>query len=297
MIDHPVAKPVQTDPPVWADMVSLSKPRITLLNMITAAGGMVLAPGTPSLAAMVAMLCGTGLMVGAANALNMYLERDIDRRMARTKKRPLPTGRLSPRAALLVGVGQAVIATPLLSFALNPLTGVIGVLALVAYVMVYTPLKQRTSHATFIGAFPGAAPALIGWTAQTGSIGIGGLVVFAVIVIWQMPHFHAIALFRKKDYVRAGLKVLPDRVGDAATRRVIVCYLGGQLLLSVALYPLGVAGMWYLVTAALLGVAYFGYGLRGLSAAAGPRWARRLFLGSLVYLPVLFAVLVADGLL
>lgn len=288
---------MREQPGLWADMVSLSKPRITLLNMITAAGGMALAPGTPTLAGMVAMLVGTGLMVGAANALNMYLERDIDRRMARTKNRPLPMGRLSPRLALLVGVGQAVIAAPLLSFALNPLTGLLGVLALVAYVMIYTPLKQRTSHATFIGAFPGAAPALIGWTAQTGSVGLGGLVVFAVIVIWQMPHFHAIALFRQKDYVRAGLKVLPARIGDAATRRVIVCYLGGQLLLSVALFPLGVAGAWYLATAVLLGVAYFGYGLLGLSRGAGPRWARRLFLGSLVYLPVLFAVLVADGLL
>jgi heme o synthase len=279
-----------------SDLIALTKPRIMAMSLLTAVAGLALAPASvsPGLAALA--LLGTALIVGAANTLNMYLERDVDCLMARTKTRPLPAGRLAPQVALYFGVAQALISVPLLTFGVNPLTGLLGVLALFAYVMLYTPLKRRTTAATVIGAFPGAAPALMGWTAATGAVDLAGLAVFGVLLIWQVPHFHAIAMFRRKDYHRAGLKILPVEVGDAATCRTIAAYTVIQVALSLALVPLGVAGAAYLATAVILGVAYLGYALVGLLPGAGtPRWARNLFFASIVYLPVLYGVLVVDG--
>ena len=239
-------------------------------------------------------MLGTALIVGAANTLNMYLERDIDCLMARTRKRPLPDGRMAPGHALAFGLAQSALAVPILSFAVHPLTGLLGVIALLSYVMLYTPLKQRTTVATLIGSVPGAMPPLLGWTAATGALDAGGLALFGVLFVWQIPHFHAIAMFRRKDYDRAGLKILPTTRGEATTRLAIVFYLGVQVQLTLLLTPLGVAGPWYLLVAALLGGAYFVYGASGL-ASGGPRWARNLFLLSVLYLPLLMAALVLDG--
>lgn len=280
--------------PALADIVALTKPRIMTMALLTAAGSMVLAPGAPSLAACLALMAGTGLIVGAANTLNMYLERDVDCLMSRTRRRPLPAGRMEPPLALVFGILQAVVAVPVLTFALNPLTGMLGVIALLSYVMLYTPLKQRTTLATLIGAFPGAAPVLMGWTAVTGAIDLPSLAVFGVLFLWQIPHFHAIAMFRHKEYGRAGLKTLPGERGAAATRRQIVFYLALQVAVSLSLYPLGVAGLGYQVVAAVLGLGYLAYGVAGLRQG-GPRWAKRLFLASLAYLPLLFIALVLDG--
>lgn len=277
------------------DAVSLTKPRIMTMALLTAVGGLSLAPGAPAVSVWLALMIGTGLIVGAANTLNMYLERDIDCMMSRTKNRPLPAGRLDPGFALGFGVLQAFVAVPVLTFALNPLTGMLGVIALLSYAMLYTPLKQRTTLATIIGAAPGAMPALMGWTAATGVIDAGGLAVFGLLFVWQIPHFHAIALFRHKEYARAGLKTVPGERGERAAQRTIVSYLVVQLAVSMTLYPLGVAGRWYLVTALVGGLAYLAYGFVGLRQGAGPRWAKRLFLVSIVYLPVLFVVLVLNG--
>jgi protoheme IX farnesyltransferase len=168
------------------------------------------------------------------------------------------------------------------------------VVAFLSYVCLYTPLKQRTTIATLIGSVPGAMPPLLGWTAATGSLDPGGLALFGVMFLWQIPHFHAIALFRRKEYDRAGLKILPTVRGVATTRVAIVLYLAIQVQLSLLLTPLGVAGRWYLLTAALTGGGYFLYALSGV-ASGGPRWARNLFLLSILYLPVLFTALVLDG--
>jgi heme o synthase len=277
------------------DAVALTKPRITLMALLTAVGGLSLAPGAPAVHTWLALMIGTGLIVGAASTLNMYLERDIDCLMSRTMNRPLPAGRMDPGFALGFGVLQAFLAVPVLTFALNPLTGLLGVIALLSYAMLYTPLKQRTTVATLIGAAPGAMPALMGWTAATGSIDAGGLAVFGFLFLWQIPHFHAIALFRHKEYARAGLKTVPGERGTRAARHSIVAYLALQIAVSLSLYPLGVAGHWYLITAVLAGAAYMAYGLVGLRSDAGPRWAKRLFLISIAYLPVLFVVLVLNG--
>ncbi|ACY13142.1 heme o synthase [Haliangium ochraceum] len=281
--------------PSLADAVALMKPNIMLMALLTAAGGMSLAPGAARPVTWLALMLGTALIVGAANTLNMYLERDLDCLMARTKNRPLPAGRMAPNFALVVGVIQAFIAAPILTFAINPLTGLLGVIALICYVMMYTPLKQRTTLATLIGSVPGAMPALMGWTAITGGIDVRGLAVFGVLFLWQMPHFHAIAMFRRKDYDRAGLKTVPGELGESAARWRIAIYLVAQVALSLVLYPLGVTGVVYLIVAILSGAAYLGYGLLGLATRGGPRWARRLFFASILYLPVLFTAMVFDG--
>lgn len=281
--------------PSLSDLVALMKPRIMIMALLTAAAGMSLAPGVPSPGAWIALFVGTGLIVGAANTLNMYLERDIDCLMSRTKNRPLPAGRMDPRIALGFGLAQALISVPVLTFVLDPLTGLLGVIALIGYVMLYTPLKQRTALATVIGAVPGAMPPLMGWTAATGSIGAGGLAVFGVLLFWQIPHFHAIALFRGKEYARAGFKTVPGVLGEGAARREIAFYLVLQVAVSLMLYPLGVAGAVYVVVAAAAGAAYLVYGLHGLLTDGGPRWAKRLFLASIAYLPIVYTVLVVNG--
>jgi protoheme IX farnesyltransferase len=281
--------------PSLSDAVALMKPSIMVMALLTAAGGMSLAPGEPMVGLWLALVIGVALIVGAANTLNMYLERDIDCLMTRTKDRPLPAGRMEPGFALALGVAQAFVAVPILTFTVNPLTGMLGVIALICYVMLYTPLKQRTTLATLIGSVPGAMPALMGWTAMTGTIDVRGLAVFGVLFLWQMPHFHAIALFRQKDYVRAGLKTVPAERGEASARRQIAGYLVLQVAVSLLLYPLEVAGLGYAVVAAVTGVAYLAYGLAGLFADVGPRWARRLFLASILYLPILFTAMVIDG--
>jgi protoheme IX farnesyltransferase len=155
-------------------------------------------------------------------------------------------------------------------------------------------MKQRSHWATWIGAVPGALPALMGWTAATGRIELGGLAVFGVLLFWQIPHFHAIALYRQRDYDAAGLKTLPSTHGVAAARHHIVGYLAVQVAVSLALWPLGVAGLPYHITAIALGATVLVQGARGFHAG-GARWARGVFLTSIVYLPVLFAVMVLDG--
>jgi heme o synthase len=275
------------------DLIALVKPRILTMALLTAAGAMSLAPGEVPSGRALWLLVGTALIVGSANTLNMWLERDIDCLMARTRNRPLPQHRLAPRTALVFGGLQGALSLPALAM-VNPVTAALGLVALVLYVGVYTPMKQRSHWATWIGAVPGALPALMGWTAATGRVQLGGLAVFGVLFFWQIPHFHAIALYRQRDYDAAGLKTLPGTHGAAAARRHIVGYLAVQVAVSLALVPLGVAGLPYLVTAAVLGAAVLIQGASGL-ASGTPRWARTVFVASIVYLPVLFAVMVLDG--
>jgi protoheme IX farnesyltransferase len=277
------------------DLIALTKPRITVFALITAAGGVALAPGAPAPQLWLPLMIGTALIVGAANTLNMYLERELDCRMARTKNRPLPAGRMAPEIALVFGLVLAAISVPILSLAVNPMTAVLGLTALVAYVMMYTPLKQRSTLSLLVGSVPGAMPVLMGWSAVTGGVEAGGLAIFGVMFLWQIPHFHAISLFRSKDYHRAGHKILPVEHSEAATRRSILLYLAAQVQLSLLLFPMNVAGTVYVAVAAVLGTMYFGYGLWGVVRGEGPRWAKRLFLMSLIYLPVLFAAMVLDG--
>jgi heme o synthase len=213
--------------------------------------------------------------------------------MARTRRRPLPGGRLDPRAALAFGVGQALVAVPLLTFGANALTGLLGAVALVLYVLVYTPMKRWSIHALLVGAIPGAMPPLLGFAARSGSLSLGAVALFGVIFFWQIPHFLAIAMFRHDDYQAAGLKVMPVERGAEATRRAIVVTLVLQVLVTLALVPIGLGGGLYLAGAALLGALMLGVGVYGLVRGGGASWARGVFLASIVYLPILFGLLVA----
>lgn len=276
-----------------SDLLALVKPQIMLMSLLTAAGAISLAPGTAPLATTLWLLAGTALIVGAANTLNMWLERDIDCLMSRTKNRPLPQRRLEANTALWFGAIQGALSLPVLAM-VNAVTAALGLLALILYVGVYTPMKQRSHWAVWVGGVPGAMPALMGWTAATGRVELAGLAVFGVLFFWQVPHFHAIAMYRQREYDAAGLKTLPGSRGETAARREIGVYLVVQVAVSLALVPLGVAGIPYLITASVLGALVLVQASTGIRAG-GAKWARNVFLASIVYLPVLFAVMVLDG--
>lgn len=229
----------------WADVVTLVKPRITLLTLITAAAGIYIAPGAMSFDKLLITLLATACLVGGANALNMFLERDVDLLMTRTQDRPLPGGRLSPDFVMGFGAVLIGIAIPLFSFFVNPLTGALGVLSLASYVLFYTPLKRKSSLALWVGAVPGAMPPLLGWTAATNGVGWPGLILFGIIFFWQIPHFLAIGIFRKDEYARAGFKILTLQKPTREILWNMVIYAAVLIPLSISLVPLGFAGYWY----------------------------------------------------
>ena len=224
----------------------------------------------------------------------MYFERDFDRLMARTKKRPLPAGRLGASAALVFGAILGLIAIPLLAWGVNLLTAGLALLALVSYVWIYTPLKRRSPLALLVGAIPGAIPPLLGWTAVTGSLGTPGVVLFAILFLWQIPHFLAIAICYRRDYERAGIQIFPAVYGEESAKRQAFVYTVGLLVASLLLVPLKVAGVLYFATAIGLGGWFIWVCLRGMTPSAGPGWARQLFIVSLIYLPALGVGLIID---
>lgn len=288
------------------DIVALTKPRITFMVVVTFAGGAWLAPvpgaegvraayARPNWLPVLIALIGTTLIVSAANALNMYWERDIDGLMERTKGRPLPQGRMEPQLALTVGAALAGAAVPLLYVGGNALTCALGVAAFVLYVFAYTPLKRRTWLALFVGAVPGALPPLMGWTTVANRIDASGLALFAVLFLWQIPHFLAIAIFRETDYLGAGFRILSYQQHPRRARLVIAVFTLLLVAVTFMLPPLGVAGRPFLVAAALLGGFFTARALAGYSGAVGARaWARSVFFASIVYLTLLFIALAID---
>jgi len=278
-----------------SDLMALAKPRITALVVFTTAIGLWLAPHGLRPLTIALTLVGTVLIVAAANVLNMYLERDTDALMARTMNRPLPAHRMDPGIALRFGVALAAVSVPLLTFAVGALPGLLASIALVSYVLLYTPMKRQTATSLLVGALPGAIPPLIGWTAATERLDLPGVLLFAVMFLWQVPHFLAITLFRKEEYARAGLVVQPNEPGgEREARANIVRYTVALVAVSLLFVPLGVGRGAYLAVALMIGAVFLGYAIAGLRQGAGRRWARNLFLLSLLYLPVLFGALVID---
>jgi heme o synthase len=273
----------------------LSKPRLSALVVLTTTGGLWLAPGRISVARALVTVLGTAAVVGAANALNCYFERDTDALMRRTRERPLPAGRLDPLVALAGGILVPAFALPLLALVAGRLTAWLALLALVSYVAVYTPLKRRSSLALFVGTLPGAIPPLMGWTAVTGRLDPGGLALFALLFAWQLPHFLAISIYLAEDYARGGMKVFALVHGEPVTRR----WIAGTslLLLPASLLPvaLGLAGWLYGAVAVLASLAFVALALTGLRSLPPPRWARTVFLATLAYLTVLMAALLAGA--
>lgn len=273
------------------DIILLSKPRLSTLVMITATGGMWLAPGSIRPARALLAVLATAAVVGAANALNCYMERDLDARMRRTRDRPLPAGRLDPVVAVALGLFAPVLAIPILTLSAGRLPAALAVAAITSYVLVYTPLKRRTPLALFVGAVPGAIPPALGWATVTGRLDAGALALFALLFAWQLPHFLAVSLYLEDDYARAGLPVFARAHGEAATRWAI---LGSTALLVAVSFLPAVAGVVrpaYGWAAGALGAALLTHAALGLRGRGS--WARGYFLGTLVYLTALFGVLAA----
>jgi protoheme IX farnesyltransferase len=279
----------------FADLVTLTKPRLNLLVLVTTLAGLYLAsPEGVPLAILLHTLVGTAFVAGGAAALNMAWERETDAAMRRTRARPVPAGRMSSTKGAVVGAVLSSVGLAELSAGVNPVAAGVAALTLVSYVLVYTPLKRRTSLATLIGAVPGALPPVIGWAAATGTVGVPALVLFGIVFFWQMPHFLAIAWIYRDDYTTAGIPLLPVLEPDGR-RTGVQALLYAAALWPVSLLPVVVrlAGAPYGVIATVLGfgfIALTGRFARDRSLTT----ARQLFLGSILYLPLLWGALVVD---
>jgi protoheme IX farnesyltransferase len=290
------AQPKSPRPPVGA-YVKLTKPRIVVLLLITTVPAMVLADrGVPSLWLIVATLFGGTLSAGGANAINQYLDRDIDEIMLRTRRRPLPSRRIEPRNALLFGLALGVAGFAFLWITVNLLSAALATAAMAFYVLVYTLwLKRRSPQNIVIGGAAGAVPALVGWSAVTGRIGWPAVVLFLIVFVWTPPHFWALSLRYRRDYAAAGVPMLPVVAGEEETRRQIAWYSVGLVGISLTLVPVAHMGFVYLVAALVLGARFVSGALR-LRRRPTPAGAMALFRFSLVYLAVLFAAVAADTL-
>lgn len=278
-----------------ADYAALTKPRITAMVMVTAGVGYYLgAVGGADLVGLVQLLVGTALSAAGASALNQFMERDVDARMVRTRDRPLPAGRLAPGEALALGTALALGGVAYLALTTHPLTAALSALTVASYVAVYTPLKRISTLNTIAGAVPGALPPLGGWVAARGVADLGGVVLFAVLFLWQLPHFLAIAWLYRHEYARAGLQMLPgvDPEGRLTGRQVLVWTAA---LVPASLMPtaVGVAGAAYFFGALVLGAAFLGFAFR-FARTRTSEAARALLLYSVIYLPALMALMAVD---
>lgn len=280
------------------DLVELTKPGITLMVVLTAGLGFLLArEGELPWVLLLHTLLGTGLVSAGASALNHVLERETDARMRRTAERPIPAGRLDAEVGLLFGVGLAIVGLAELAFAVNLLTALLGAVALAGYVFAYTPLKRVSSLNTVVGAVPGAIPPMMGWAAVRDELDLAAWALFAILFLWQMPHFLAIAWLCRADYASAGFPMLTVRDPEGVrTARQVVLY--GAALVPASLFPavLGLLGAPYFAGGLALSLAYLACGLafsRHRTTAA----ARRLMFASILYLPALLGVILLDRLL
>jgi protoheme IX farnesyltransferase len=275
--------------------LELTKPRITFLITLTSAAGFALgSQGGVNYVSMASALFGIALLSSGIATLNQYIERDLDGLMRRTATRPLPTGKLLPWEALAFGVALTAVAELYLLIFVNPLSALLGLTVIAGYLFAYTPLKTRTSLSTLVGAFPGAVPPLIGWTAARGSLSIEGWVLFAILFLWQFPHFLAIAWMYREDYGRAGILMLPvvEPDGRVTAQQIVVYTL---MLIPVSLLPtvLGMSGKVYFYGAIVLGLAFLYSSVRAAFSLSRQQ-ARRLLLASVLYLPLLFILMVLN---
>jgi len=286
------------------DYIELTKPRITwLILMSTGIGYFYGLPAAANwweflksipLLSLLHTVIGTGLIASGTAALNQWYERDADRKMRRTAMRPLPTGKMSARNAMLFGIGLSIAGFLELWLGVNLLAAAIGGFTLGSYLFIYTPMKQRTWWSTTVGAFPGAMPPMIGFAAAAGTITPESWVLFAILFLWQFPHFYAIAWMYKEDYARAGIRMLPVVEPDGrSTARQIVMY--GMALIPVSLAPslLGMTGRLYLAGALLLGLWFLYSGVRVAIDRTALR-ARAVLIVSVLYLPLIYGLMLID---
>ncbi len=278
----------------FADYVAIAKPRLNVLVVATAAAGYYLGDaGDAGWTRATSAIAGTALVAAGASALNQVLERHTDRLMERTRQRPLADGRLGVREAVVFAAAVSTIGLAWLALGANLLSAFVAFATLVTYIGIYTPLKPITSFATVVGAVPGALPPMIGWAAATGDLSREAWVLFGIVFLWQMPHFLAIAWLYREDYARAGFPLLPVTEPDGhSTARQVLAY--GAVLIPVSLVPtaIGLANPIYFAGALVLGVTYLLLGARfALRRERGN--ALRLFIGSIVYLPLIWALMLA----
>ncbi|HEX4738491.1 MAG TPA: heme o synthase [Allosphingosinicella sp.] len=288
-------------PADWRDFLALTKPRVMSLVVFTGLAGLLIAPAplNPVLG-FTAILC-IALGAGAAAALNMWYEADLDAKMKRTAKRPLPAGRMDRQSALHFGVGLAFFSVILMELATNRMAAAILAISILFYVLVYTIwLKRRTPQNIVIGGAAGAFPPVIGWAAATGQVGLLPALLFALIFLWTPPHFWALSLFVRSDYEAAGVPMLPVVAGIKTTRRQIFLYSLPMAAVAVAPWPLGLAGAFYGALASALSLVFLAMALQVcLSRTAEPaamKAEKRLFAFSILYLFAIFGALVADRL-
>jgi protoheme IX farnesyltransferase len=290
-----VAPMVRARRRVLTDLVSLTKPRVVLMILVTTVVGYYVGlTGTPDYARLVHLLIGTALAAGGTLALNMYWERDVDALMDRTRLRPLPDGRLAPLEALLFGAATTVAGLAYLAASVSLTSAVVTAATFVLYLFVYTPLKLRTPLCTLVGAIPGALPPVTGWVAARDELGVGAWVLFGILFLWQLPHTLAIGRLYRDDYARAGVRLLPviDAQGSSTERQIMT---GCLALLAVSLLPtlIGLAGQLYFAGALALGIAFVALGA-WQAVIPSLTGARRVLYASLLYLPALLALLAFD---
>jgi protoheme IX farnesyltransferase len=278
-----------------SDALELTKPRITAMAAILALSGMFLASGGSAfLADALWPLLGIALLVSGAGALNMYIERDSDKYMERTRNRPLPSGRLEPWAAIVVGAFCSLASSSILFWRTNSPTLILGLFSLICYVWIYTPLKKHTWLSLAIGAVPGAMPAVLGYTAIKGVLDVQGLALFFVAFLWQFPHFVAISIFREAEYVRAGCPVLSHVYGLPFARGFMVTTTGLLILSTVGLAMVAPSTSFFVVASLALGGWFFWSTVTGFSFERAEAWAKNVFFVSLCYQTLLFAILIID---
>jgi protoheme IX farnesyltransferase len=278
-----------------ADYVTLTKPRLNFLVLLTTAAAYSLGSRPDAvLADLLHTLAGTFLIAAGSSALNQVWERKTDRLMRRTRLRPLADMRMTPAAGTLFGLLLIAIGTAELAYLVNALSAGVALFTAISYVFLYTPLKLRTSLSTIVGALPGALPAVIGWAAATNTLSIEAWVLFGIVFMWQMPHFLAIAWMYRDEYAGAGMPLLPVIEPDGrSTGRQAVIYTAALIPMSLLPTGVGLATAWYLVGALTLGTMLMVLSLE-FSSKRTLATARRLFFGSIVYLPILWAILVFD---
>jgi heme o synthase len=277
-----------------SDFIALAKPRLNFLVVVSSLAGYVMAGGDTGHAVhLMLMLAGTALVASGASAFNQVIERGPDSLMERTRRRPVPDGRVQPGEALVFATAMSAGGLLILATGVNLLSAGVAGATLLTYALIYTPLKRRSSFATVVGAIPGALPPVIGWAAASGSLSPGAWVLFGIVFLWQLPHFLAIAWIYREDYARAGFPMLPVVEPDGrSTGRQAILYCAALLPVSLLPTLFGMTGTGYFAAALVLSLLFLGLTLKFARTRAVTD-ARRLFFGSIIYLPILWIVMIA----